>query len=895
MTVKVFGSKLNKEPHETYEVGGLTVEQWLIDNVPSYSPRGLPPVSVNLNGALVAPADWASTRFERDDCVKITLEPKGTELFFGALFLVAIKTMTPKVPKVTSQAGQGGEAINQASIKGNKVKLNTPIREVAGTRKVYPDYLTPPRRWFAGPREQRVQLLLCIGKGEHDVPFNKILIGDTPAISLGSDVVVRVYGPGEDLSADTAAMWWNDITEVGSSSNGAAGLELTVSNPITPGFNPGSLQFNGFTIAVPSGQGSFPGDWSAGLIVRVIANYQYDFIDGGADRDIIRGAALGMLPLAPGDLVEIAGVNGGSYVVHSYTPASGGSPPEMTLSFDNGTPVTAFNLGTFATCIGPRGLRFRITVFSTSQITVQRLSGAGAVDAGFPGFDFLQSSTSSVTLDASSQQGGYRGPFAACPDGEVTSVIEIDVMCPSGLCGLGREGQVYAAQTFYTVEYRDLATAGAWTVTDFAHMAATLDSVGFTVRLNLPYPMRPEVRVKKRFIQQSERETEINNDTVWYGGRSLLAGPTSYAGVTVMTVDARGGDRLSAQSESQVSAEVTRKLALRSGGVWLPPAPTRDIAPFAAYLLKSVGYTDEDIDLAELDRLDAIWKARGDKYDQATNTTSTVATVLSDALVAGFSEVSAERGRLRPVRDEVKTQVKAMYSPQNFTEPLERQFTAVKPGDYDGVDVEYIDGVSWQVATVKCRLQLPDGSYEPGIRVQKITLEGVTNRTRAWRIGMRQRRALKYRRWSYSWSTELDALNSRYLDYVLVADDVPGYAQSAEMVDYDPLTQIVNASEAFDWSDAPPHFLHVRRADGSASGPYEVTRVGDFGLKLRDPLDFNPVTDLTIEPPHLLFGIGYDVLITDISPNGSDAASVEAMAYDARVYADDDNQPPADA
>ncbi|WP_337119445.1 hypothetical protein, partial [Staphylococcus aureus] len=44
---------------------------------------------------------------------------------------------------------------------------------------------------------------------------------------------------------------------------------------------------------------------------------------------------------------------------------------------------------------------------------------------------------------------------------------------------------------------------------------------------------------------------------------------------------------------------------------------------------------------------------------------------------------------------------------------------------------------------------------------------------------MRQRLAQKYRRWQYSWGTELDALNSSYQGYVSVSADVPGYGQSA--------------------------------------------------------------------------------------------------------------------
>lgn len=880
MTINVFGSKLNDEPDEVFHAGGISVRDWLSENVDNFSDMDVHPISVSLNGEVVEPSEWALTVFSERDTLDIVIEPKGTELFFGALFLVAIKTMTPKIPKV-GQTSQNGEDINEASIKGNKIKINSPIREIAGKRKVYPDYLLPPRRYFAGPREQRVEMLLCVGVGDHDVPTNKILIGDTPVVSLGSDVTYKVYGPGEDLSADNAHMWWNDVTEVGSSSNGSSGLELTTAVAITPGYTAASQQFNGYMVTIPSGAGNFPADWTSGLIVQIIVPYQYEFIDGGIDRDIIRGDSLNMLNPEVGDSIQIFGTNAGNYIVHSFTPTDGASPAEMTLSFENGNPVTALSLGAIATTIGPKGLRYRITAANTSQITVDRLTSSGATDIDFPGFDFLETALSSIILDPSSLTGGFRGPFAMCPDGEKTTSIEWDIFYPSGLIGLGaKDGYRYAINSNTFLEWRDMDIAGAWTVVSKTFSAASLDAVGVTYRIDLPYPMRAEARVRRG----PNPSTEWNDACVWYGARSLLQGPTSYADVTVISINARGGDRLSAQSESMVSVEATRKLPLLVNGAWTAPQATRDIAPFVAYVSKSLGYTDADLDLNELARLDAIWKSRQDYYDQATNSNGTAKAVINDALACGFAELTIDNGLLRPARDEPRTVFESMYSPQAMTTNLERDFTAIRPDDYDGVDVEYTDGVSWQVETVECRLP-----GDLGMRAMKIKADGCTNRTKAWRIGMRQRRALKYRRWDYSWSTELAALNSRYLSYVQVSDDVPGYAQSAIMISYE--EGVVESSEAFDWSDAGPHYLYIRRADGSSSGPYIATKVDDFHLRISG-LDFVPDTDLDIEPPHLLFGIGYKVLITSISPSGLDAARVEAVAYNDQVYVNDNDQAP---
>lgn len=884
MTVNVFGSVLNTEPNEVYQHGGLTILEWLQRENKNFQVLAVPRVIVSLNGVRIPASDWGVTHFAADDVLDIVATPKGTELFFGALFLVAIQTMTPKIPKVSSQATQG-DKLNEASIKGNKVKLNSLIRQGAGKNKIYPDYVLPPRRWFAGPREQRIQMALSVGEGKYATPNNRVLIGDTPAISLGADVAFQFYAPGADVSGNPAAMWWNDVAEVGSSSSGAAGLELTTAVNITPEFVATSIQFNGFTIDIPSGAGAFPSDWAAGLVVRAISPYAYEFVDGGAGlSDVIRGFALEMLEPSVGEFIEISGTNAGIYVVASYTPSAGGSPPEMTLNFQDGTPVTALSLGTIATTIGPVGLRYRITVFSTAQITVDRLTSSGSVDADFPGFQFLQTANASISLDSSSLVGGYRGPFAVCPSGDTVTAIEWDVFFTSGLIGLGRKGDFYTIPATHYFEWRDMDLAGAWNIEARTVSASSLDSVGYTFRKDLPYAMRAEARIRRDPAPSQEWQDSV----VWYGLRGLMVAPASYPGITILTVDARGGDRLSSQSESLVSVEATRILPVRRDGAWQDEEATRDIVPWVIHNLKDVGYTDADLDLPEFDRLDAIWRARGDTFDQAISSSSTAQTVINNALAAGYAELTADRGLLRPVRDEPRVGFEATYTPQDFLAGtyLNRQFTLIKPDDFDGIDVEYMDGVSWQVATVECRLP-----GDLGRRVQKITADGITDETRAWRLGMRQRRILKYRRWTYSWDMGLAALNSGYKSFVQVADEVPSYAQSAIMIDGAKDSHVVESSEAFDWSTPGPHYLSVRRADGSNSGPYVAQRLSDFQIYIQTPLDFDPVLDLSMEPPHLLFGEGFPVLISEVSPGSDDSVTVEAESYDIRVYADDDNSP----
>jgi hypothetical protein len=1000
VTVQVYPSKIEGEPLETHQTRErMTVEGWLLSNVKGYEPRESPPISIEVNGRFVDPEEWALCYFGPSDCVRIYPEAKGFDPITVALIAVTVALVAatvllqPSLPK-QHQQGASGDNLDQASLKGNKIKINSPIREVSGTRKIYPDYLIPLHRYFKDKRTQVVETHLSFGKGEFDIPPSQILIGDTPLISLGDGAAYQIYQPGESVAADARAVWWHSAPEIGATSTGTAGLDLSTTVDATPTSSATSYVFSGSTVTVPAGGGSLPDDWESGMLVRIESPRAYTVIDGGAGRDIISGPLAELGPFA-GMSIEIVGDNEGLYTVETFTPGTGGSAStitgnaapsrydfhvtpasftitragqswavnlttnainlaglvsaintqlgaapliasssggflrisektpftgqpinrvisadattvfgaspvavtgaatttdQMTLNYDGGAPANGLQVGTVIMGISYAGMLYRLTSASTSVIAVERLTDTGATDGAWTGFAPFSSSQALISLDSSTRQGGWLGPFAACPDGEVTDRIELDFFFPSGLIKITSKGSIRDQLVTVEAQYRRAGTSDPWLSFSKTYAERTKDQIGFTEAINLPSPIRPEVRVRR--IGAESTSISRQDAVQWYGLRSKLQAPTSYAGVTTMTLYVEGGGKLAAQSEQLVSAVVTRKLPVRVGGVLQPAQPTRSIAAWVEYVTGVVGYSPTDLDLAELERLDAIWQARGDYYDNTHETSSTVKEVINAALRAGFAETTIDRGKIRPVRDEPRTTMESMYSPQNMTQQLEREFAAITPDDFDGVDVEYTSDRTWQVETVECRLP-----GDLGLRTEKISLEGVTSRTRAWRIGMRARRASKYRRFVYTFGTELDALNSRYLSYCALGDDVPGYSQSALLMgaqDMGAGVTRLTSSEPFDWSAGGAHVIGVRRADGTLSGPYPATQISDYEVDITG-LDFDPDTSWQIEPPHLLFGPlnrwSYPVLITEITPNGTDAVSVKAINYDERVYADDDNAP----
>ena len=420
----------------------------------------------------------------------------------------------------------------------------------------------------------------------------------------------------------------------------------------------------------------------------------------------------------------------------------------------------------------------------------------------------------------------------------------------------------------------------------------SMDAQGFIYRQTLPYPMRPECCIKRMPKGGGVNSGEVMDDVMWYGLRGKMMGaPTRYNDMTVIAVRVRNGDRLSAQSESLVSVEATRVLPVRSGGAWAVETPTRDIVPWFLYIAKSAGYSDADLDLPELDRLHEVYRARGDTFDMTIDDASTVKDAMNDALAAGFSELTINRGLLLPVRDEPRTQFEHMYTPQNMTKGLKRQLVFPSSDDFDGVDVEYFSSITWAWETVECRW-----AGDLGNKVEKVKVPGISDRTRAWRIGMRRRGHQKFRNDTYRWETELDALNSGYMSYAAVADDVPGYGQSSILLSVEsvPGGIALESTEPFEWSASGPHVIALRRQDGTLSGPWPAAQVDDYRVSVNS-LDFDPDTSWDPEPPHLLFGPvnrwSYPTLVTVVNPSSGGNVTVEGMPYDARVYQYDNSAP----
>ena len=894
MTIKVYPSIMPGDPEEVYHDHGMTVEQWVIQHAGErYCPGDTQPVSCTVNGRVLAPAEWVSVIIRQNDVVEFRVVPRG-DAFSGILGVVfPIFALNAPLfdaltglfsPSIPGQGGSGrqGQQITPADARANTARLGQGVPELFGRYIRYPDYLNQPRRFYADTTTQVLRLLLSVGVGSYSVDPDTVQIGETPINELDG-VTYQLFEPGEDISGLPHHENWYNAPEVGSTES-STGLRLKGVTTSGRTYDDTGVSSGQTISSIDAGEYWAPGVEGSVTMRQVVTvtenpdpmlsdsitgNFQH--LEVGLTVDVVAGVGINLPP--------------GQYVVESLN----GGKTELTLETTGGDPVNGLTATTSTMEIDKAGTRYRITaVNSGSSIDVERILSGGGADPDWSVLPTLTGGSANfeISWDPDTMVGFRAGPFAACPDGETTDRFEVDIFAVQGL-GIVDGEVIDPRSRTIRIEWREVG-ATTWNVQDETVSGKTRDQLGWTFVVDLPSSIRPEIRVS-RVGGESVAVTSLDR-LECTALRSRLPTVTSYPEITVMAVTILGTDEIGSQSNNRINLEPVRKLPPVAGGT---PTETRSIARAACYVARSLGYDDDQIDIDEFERLDAIWEGRGDTFDYVFNDL-TAKEALDTILRAGFAQMTIDTGAIVPVRDEPRTTFEQPYSPENMTDSLQRDFTGPTPDEPDGVEVEFTKAGTWTTETVRCFLP-----GDQGIKLDKVKLDGVTDRTRAWRIGMRRRRSQRYRRWEYSFSTELDALNSSYLSYVPLLDDVPGFGSVSIMEAIQPDSTHgarITVSDPLEWIDGQTHLVAYRNPEGETVGPFTAYQGDSDDEILADIPEPWPEISLKQEPPHVYFGTTerwcYPALITTIDPNGPRSVSVSATNYDDRVYADDNNAPP---
>lgn len=885
--IRVYPSQIAGKPLETHIVATRqTIDQWMSAHVDGYDKAEFHPVVIKIDGYFVPQSEWTDYWIDEHSVVDVYPVPLGgtsigailnpttyfsTKLSTRFTSYVLGKLINFDLPSSNRAAGK---SLSSGDVGANNARPLDPIRELFGTYKIFPDYISPPVSRFVDKRKLVSQHLMCVCAGDCEILASDVRIGETPIGAFGTDADHTLYAPGADLSADSRADIWYSAPEVGASVSGGSGLDLGSTAPTGSAVIADSVYVTADTASLNGDDAEFPDSWTVGTIVQLVLPQDVTVTTVGG-YNVLTADWQDLEPFV-GMLVTVSTPATDYQLVVKTFVDNAGVNDELTFDTDAALAFAELAAGTSRIAVGYRNNQYQITSVSGLTVGLDRLTDAGVVDSGWGGFTARTVYDYDFTSDSAGDI-NWIGPFIATPDGRTTTSIEYDVFFPSGLIVYDKDGDEKALTRSIQVQWRDAALGGAWTTIDNSYTDRTVNSIGFTHALTLPYAMTPQVRMRR---VEAEGRARAQDKMQWYGLRALMPErPNSYNGVTLLALTMRGGDRLGAQTDRKISVVASKPTALISDAFY--------------HVTDSLGIDRSLIDEATIDALETeYWTPRGDAFNMSVSGSLSARDVLNTILQAGFAAVIPQDGLISAVREGVK-EPSGIITPHEQTTPVSVSFTAPSADDFNGVDVEYMDSETWETETVECRI---DGVI--ATKVDTIKLDGVTDRTMAWRYGMRALSKHMYQRLGYETETEMDARNYEYGSVILFVDDIPETTHSAMVTG----AQVVGSEMVLSVSEELPTVsgarIILRRHDGTATGLLTPVQLGykTVSLSLSD-IDFDIITDGSIEAPRIVLCStveqGYSGIITAIEPSADGKTAVRATEYNPAFYAYDDSAPEA--
>jgi hypothetical protein len=500
------------------------------------------------------------------------------------------------------------------------------------------------------------------------------------------------------------------------------------------------------------------------------------------------------------------------------------------------------------------------------------------------------------------------GPYAANASGTDTTKLELDLVFPAGLYFAGDSGDLTAKTVTVSIEYREIDDTGApvgvgtYTAVAFSKTLATNTPQRFTTSIAVA-SARYEVQVRR--TNNTETDTSKTHRTQeaihWVALRAFLPSTKDYGDVTLLAIRARASNNLNNSSSNRVNVITTRKLPIWDSGTetWSAPTVTRSLVwAFCDALRAEYGgrLPDTYLDLATLDALNTDLEAAGENFDFVFDKAMSLWTMLTTIARAGNCLPIVSGSQISMTIDEVKTVPTALFSKENMVEgSFSKDFKLWTDDEYDGVEVEFIDGTTYATETVLCLV-----GDDVGDNPQQIKLPGVTDRARAWRVGMRVREATKRRRGGVRFSTGLEGHIPNFNDLIFVSHDLPQWGQSGRVVSISGTSIIVD--NELDWSAGGTFKIAFRTLLGEELGPFTVTEGADaFTAEMGAPLSAPSLALLAsgdnVEPPIYAFGVesglGAYCRVVSVNHGGGEQVDIEAIEDDATIYSHDAESPPA--
>lgn len=476
------------------------------------------------------------------------------------------------------------------------------------------------------------------------------------------------------------------------------------------------------------------------------------------------------------------------------------------------------------------------------------------------------------------------GPFITSKPGTLGNRLMLDFVWPGGLYQLNsKNGTFQALICNFTIQYQLVDAAGApvggWISQPISESAATNTPLRKTYKFDVAAG-RYRVRVVRDSPLPANAEKVAN--FIWTGlkFRLMNAAPPVYGPVTLLAIRIRATNGIAANASSRIRAKITRKLPrLGAGAAIATTSPADAFVDIYCNQVYGARRPLSEVDLAELSRIEASWLGLP-QFNGGFAQRSTIWEALNIVLQTA-NAAPLPLGQLMSIAQEgVKATRRQLFSDANMVRgSLAVGYSFDKPGDYDGIDVEYRDPTTWNALHV---------IYPPGaLDTDQVQLFGCSNGDQAagfarllWQKRLTLRKTCHF-------ETELEGLLARMGDRIAVSADLPRWGMSGVVVGQQGLVL---------WLDKPPdwtgsaHLIVLRDQYGVPSDPIAVTPGPEQNtVQLAGAPPFAIFGTGGQEPTHYAFGdtvqLVRDFTVQSMEPRGGASVGIEALAYDPAAFA----------
>jgi hypothetical protein len=494
-----------------------------------------------------------------------------------------------------------------------------------------------------------------------------------------------------------------------------------------------------------------------------------------------------------------------------------------------------------------------------------------------------------ATLTTTAQVSNMKaGPFRAQKLGQKVKQIDCDILFPQGLyrvdgsSGTIKDAGKHTVDMTFVYQRIDEET-GSTVGTPVTQSVSFNDKITTAKRVTVssgPLVEGPyEVTVQRD--TPTTNDTRVVNTVQWTGLKGHVVNDPdqlAYGPVTLLAIRLKATNGLAQAARQRIRVKATRVITDATSSN--PATVIKDIWSNTDY---GMGRPLDELD-PMVSSYESLWETDGPSFNGTFDQRGTGFDAMQRTASFVAARVVQNGAYTTIVPDAVQTVRKAMFTTANIIEnTFSMQYTFDSEGEFDGIQVEYRDPETFDVAYSV----YPRESVAP----ENFVLFGCTDPTYAYQYATYLWNVKTKRRKVATINTELDGLLPRFGDRIAISHNMLDMGQSGVFVkQIDANTWMVDQDLNWDRDNV----IVLRDERGAPTNQISVTQgAHPQYVVFSEPLPLDPSDGYAREPTSYAFGRSYNVvrdfIISRIAPKGDNIVEVEGQVYDPTIY---DGGPP---